>query len=208
ALVEDRAVFAEMIIKNEKRHAKVSQHEGKSHLHAFLKQKLADGCICRPFDHFQKMFPAEAPLVFVELSLGDTVQGRVYIRLHKEVPNIRENVVQNFTGQRGPSLRGVKFDYRNSDWLETAGLPFSEVPVIRDSNGRSKAKRGDVVGYFARGYLEEICFQVSATCSYSSDCCVFGHVEAGGMDVIQTCCDNYRDNYVTISDCGLVLEQE
>ncbi|CAL4096309.1 unnamed protein product [Meganyctiphanes norvegica] len=208
ALVEYKDRYAEMIIKDEKRHAKVSKHEGKSHLHAFLKQKVSDGCICRPFDHFQKMFPIEAPLVFVDLSLGDTVQGRVYIRLHKEVPNIRENVVQIFTGQRGPSLRGVKFDSCNSDCLATADLPFSEVPVTRDSNGRGIAKRGDVLGYFGHGYLRLIYFQVSASCNYPSDWCVFGHVEADGMDVIQTCYDKYSPNNVTISDCGLVLEQE
>ncbi|CAL4128226.1 unnamed protein product, partial [Meganyctiphanes norvegica] len=48
ALVEDKVVFAEMTIKNEKRHAKVCQHEEKAHLHTFLKQKLSEDCLCRP----------------------------------------------------------------------------------------------------------------------------------------------------------------
>ncbi|CAL4076527.1 unnamed protein product, partial [Meganyctiphanes norvegica] len=47
-LKEDKDVFSEMKIKDEKRHGKLSQHEESIFIHSFQKQKVVEGHICWP----------------------------------------------------------------------------------------------------------------------------------------------------------------
>ncbi|CAL4063989.1 unnamed protein product, partial [Meganyctiphanes norvegica] len=46
ALKEVKEVYTEMVLKDEKRNAKLTHHEERIHLHTFLKQAVADDCIC------------------------------------------------------------------------------------------------------------------------------------------------------------------
>ncbi|CAL4141179.1 unnamed protein product [Meganyctiphanes norvegica] len=159
------------------------------------------------------MLPSEASLVFMELTLGSAVQRRMYIRLDKTLPNTRGYMVELFTGQRGPTFRGIKFDACNSYKMYTGStLPFSKATFTFDKSGGSIAKHGDVIGWLRSGYLQHIFFYVSDPSStldfgkeYTSECIVFGHVDEGSLDVLKACHDNHSRG-VTISDCGLVLE--
>ncbi|CAL4224962.1 unnamed protein product, partial [Meganyctiphanes norvegica] len=102
---------------------------------------VADGSIFIPFDQLQKMIPEKTSLVFVELSLGGTMKGRIIVRLDNNLPNIRENIVQIFSGQKGSSLTGRAFINHKKD-IEIKNLAFSNIPVIPDSNGRTISKQG------------------------------------------------------------------
>ncbi|CAL4187116.1 unnamed protein product [Meganyctiphanes norvegica] len=208
ALEEGKTVYAKMVLKDEKRNAKLTQHEEKIHLHTFLKQAVSDNSICMSFDQLQKMISMDASLVFIELSLGGSVKGRVYIRLDKELPNIRKNFIHIVTGQKGPTVAGIKFGAKDSNVIEAGSLPFSELRFTRDSIDKTKAKRGDILGYINNGYLQDLAFFSAAppkTFDYESDWSVFGHMEAG-MDVVLECYDELRSG-VTVSDSGLVLEK-
>ncbi|CAL4078931.1 unnamed protein product, partial [Meganyctiphanes norvegica] len=207
ALKEGKQVYAEMIIKDETRNAKLTHHDEGIYLHTFLEQVVADDCIRMPFDRVQKMIPVDASLAFIELSIGGSVKGRVYVRLNKEMPNIRDNFIHIVTGKRGPTLTGVKFNGKNSYGIAAGSLPFTELRFTRDSIEKTKAKRGDVIGCFYDGYLQHLEFFVAAppiTIDYPSYWSVFGHVEAG-MDVVLECHDKF-DFGITVSDSGLVLE--
>ncbi|CAL4065660.1 unnamed protein product, partial [Meganyctiphanes norvegica] len=165
------------------------------------------------FDQLQHMLPAEPSLVFIEISIHGTVEGRVYIRLKKDLPKIRDYVVQLVTGQGGPAMVGIKLNDRNEGCAVYAkDMPLSEMKFTPDSNGSSTAQYGDVAGLFKRGYLDYILFYFAAPPSkrdygvFSKGWSVFGCVE-DGMDVIKACHDNCSSN-VKIADCGLVIEQK
>ncbi|CAL4068535.1 unnamed protein product, partial [Meganyctiphanes norvegica] len=210
---EGKKVYAEMIIKDEKRHAILTKHDHNIDVHPFLKQAVSDGSVCMPFDRLQKMIP-EAPLIFLELTLGRTVKGSVKIRLDKNLTKTRDYIVQIVTGQRGATMVGISLSHHHMYGLYQTSLPFSEMKFTPDSNGKSIAKRGDVTGFLSSNkYLQEIFFHMTIppnTYDYDSHhgrgFCVFGHIEEG-MDVIQECYDNYSSG-VKISDCGLVIKQE
>ncbi|CAL4102114.1 unnamed protein product [Meganyctiphanes norvegica] len=209
AFEEEKVVYAEKLINNEIRHAKLSKHDQNIDVHPFLKQTVSDGSVCMPFDRLQKMI-SEAPLVFLELTLGLTVKGRVLIRLNKELPNNREYVVHIVTGQTGPTLVGIALSNSNKNYgLYSNALPFSETKFTPDSNGSSIPKRGDVICFLGNMYFQQILFHVAMSPTnhtYGSGFCVFGHVEEG-MDVIQECYEN-SSSTVVISDCGLAIEHE
>ncbi|CAL4078061.1 unnamed protein product, partial [Meganyctiphanes norvegica] len=133
ALKENKAVFSEMEINYEKRHAKLSQHEESIFFHSFQKQNVAEGHICWPLDRLQKMIPPDASLVFVDLTVNGAVMGRAKLRLHKNLPNLREYLVHIFTGQRECVLAGREFNWHNSAHLRIHNLPFSDMKVTRDS---------------------------------------------------------------------------
>ncbi|CAL4065866.1 unnamed protein product [Meganyctiphanes norvegica] len=210
ALNENKDVFSEMVIKDEERHAKLSQNEESIFIHSFQKQKVSEGHIFWPLDRLQKMIPPDASLVFVDLLMNDSVMGRVQLRLHKNLPNIREHLVHIFTGQQEGIMVGRQVNnHFVSELLGITNLPFSGMKVTRDSNEGSTAQHGDVFGYFGNGYLKHIYFYVAVppkANDYGSNCCVFGRVEKG-MDIVKACHDKSNSN-VVISDCGLVLEQE
>ncbi|CAL4159222.1 unnamed protein product, partial [Meganyctiphanes norvegica] len=211
ALREEKDVYAEMVIKNEKRHAKLSQHDENICLHLLRTQTIEDNCISMPFDRLQNMIPDEASLVFFEFSLGGVVKGRVLVRLNENQPNIMENVVHIVTGQRGPSLHGIKLNYRDSNAIGVKKLAFKDIPVTPDSdnNERVTPKIGDIFGNFSKGYLQEFYFYVGVqpnTYSYPSAWCIIGNVE-DGLDILVECHEKYSSG-VEISDRGLVIEQE
>ncbi|CAL4149345.1 unnamed protein product, partial [Meganyctiphanes norvegica] len=226
-LKEVKGVYAEMIIKDEMRNAKLTHHEERIHLHTFLKQDVATDCICIPFDRVQKMIPVDASLAFIELSIGGSVKGRVYVRLNKRLPNTRDHFMQIVTGQRGPTLTGVKFTWNDNDVIAAESLPFTELrlttpqflgaffgtfwvfieDVFNTLFQKNKAKRGDIIGDIKDGYLDDLQFFVAApprTHDFGRHFTIFGHVEAG-MGVVLECHDKY-DSGVTVSDSGLVLE--
>ncbi|CAL4076100.1 unnamed protein product, partial [Meganyctiphanes norvegica] len=204
-LKEEKDAYIEMIDKDIKKHAKLSQHEERILMHSFSTQAVADNSICIPFDQMEKMIPDNASLVFVELTLGGAVKGRVIVRLDKNLPNIRENIVKIFSGRIGPSLSGRELD-NYTESFGMSNLPFSQIPVTPDSNGRTIAKQGDVTGYFKAGYLQVISFTTAAppkTYDFTPGWCVFGNVEEG-LDILLECHTN-RKRDVIISDCGLVI---
>ncbi|CAL4144589.1 unnamed protein product, partial [Meganyctiphanes norvegica] len=208
-LKEEKYVYAEKIIKNETWHAKLSHHEENIHYHSFQKQAVEGGCIIMPFERIQKIIPEETSLVFIEFTLARTVKGRVLLRLEKNLANIREHIVQLVTGKQGPSFVGTNFSNDGTLGLYQNGLPFSEIKFKGDKSGRSKGKKGDVIGYFVNGYLQHIRFYVApppTTYDFGSEYCVFGHIEKG-INIIQECCGSCS-NGVSISDCGIVLEEE
>ncbi|CAL4151188.1 unnamed protein product [Meganyctiphanes norvegica] len=209
AFEEGKEVYAEMIVKDQKRHAKLTKHDHNIEVHPFLKQAVSDCSVCMPFDRLQKTIP-EAPLIFLELTLGGTVKGRVHIRLDKNLPKARDHFVQIVTGQRGPNLMGTALSQNTNLGLYKTDLQFSEMKFTLDNNGRYIAKRGDVTGYFGPSYLSSVYFHVAMpphTNNYrSTSYYVFGHVEEG-IDVFQECYDDIRRG-VHFSDCGLVIEQE
>ncbi|CAL4245960.1 unnamed protein product, partial [Meganyctiphanes norvegica] len=167
------------------------------------KQTVADGCISWPFDRIQSIIPEDVSLVFVELSLNETIKGRIHIRLNTELPNIRENVVNIFTGQMGPSLVGVVLSYHKSYGLySNSSLPFNEMKVACDSNGRSTSKTGEIIGYFGSGYLTHLYFHMPAPPkpdNYGNGWIVFAQIEEG-MDVMEELAK--QGSGATISDCG------
>ncbi|CAL4152431.1 unnamed protein product [Meganyctiphanes norvegica] len=198
-----------MVIKDEKMTAKLTHLEEKIHLHTFLKQAASDDSIRLSFDRLQRMIPMEASLVFLELSLGGSVKGKVYVRLNKDLPNTRDNFIHIVTGQQGPTLTGVKYNGHTSNYMYADTSSFGEMIFTRDRIERSKAKRGDLIGHFNYGYLKCLHFYVTTpptTLDYGSPWTVFGHVEAG-IDVVLECHDKHSSG-VTVSDSGLVLEQE
>ncbi|CAL4123762.1 unnamed protein product, partial [Meganyctiphanes norvegica] len=204
--LKSKEVYVETVIKYQKRFAKLSQHKESIHVHPFLKQGVSDGCISTPFNLLQKMIP-DAPLVFMEMSIGDAVIGLVRIRLDKNLPFISDHIVQIFTGQKGSTLSGRRFNNRGDIGLYINFLPFSEYEFTPDKNGTSTAKQGQVTGQFKMNYLSSIYLHTSMTAhAYGSDYHVFGHVEEG-MGVIQACLGKNK-SIVKISDCGLVIGQE
>ncbi|CAL4139559.1 unnamed protein product [Meganyctiphanes norvegica] len=209
AFEEEKGVYAEMVISNEKRHAKLTKHGHNIDVHPFLKQTVSDGSVCMPFDRLQKMIP-ETPLIYLELTLGGTVKRRVYVRLNNNYPNTRDNFVHIVTGQRGRTLVGISLVTDSSYGLWLQFFSLSDVKFTPDSlNGSCTSKRGDVTGLVGNRYLQQIYFHVNMppdTCDHGSNCRVFGHVEEG-MDFIQECYDNDSSG-VQLSDCGLVIEQE
>ncbi|CAL4079112.1 unnamed protein product [Meganyctiphanes norvegica] len=207
---EEKDVYTEMIVNDEKRHAKLSKLDRNIDIHPFLKQAVPDGTVCMPFARLQKMIP-ETPLVFLELEIGGTVKGRVHVRLENNLPNTRDYVVQIVTGQRGPTLIGISLPHRDASQGLYQGnyMPFTEMKFTPDSNRRSTSKRGDVTGDFGNSYLQFMFFHIAMpphTHIHGNSRYVFGHIEEG-MDVIQECYDSYSKD-VKITDCGLVIEQE
>ncbi|CAL4140718.1 unnamed protein product [Meganyctiphanes norvegica] len=201
-LEEEKGVYTEIVVNGEKKRAKLSRHQGSVHLNPFLKQAVPDGCIM-PFDRIKKMIP-ETPLVFVELSLFGAVKGKAYIRLDKQLPNIRDHVLHIVTGQQGPTLIGVKFDNYSRNYMRTIPLPSCVMKLTLDSNKISIGKSGEVLGHFADGYLQFIFF-CFGTKDFGSSCPVLGYIEKG-INIVQECHDRYRS--LMISNCGLVIEQE
>ncbi|CAL4194794.1 unnamed protein product [Meganyctiphanes norvegica] len=112
------------------------------------------------------------------------------------------------TGKKRITLAGIYLGKKNDNGLWGGGITISEMKVTIDSNATSTAKRGDVVGYFRSGKLNRFIFYVTGKAkTYENNCfVVLGHVE-GGMDVIQVCHDKHSIG-VTISDCGVVIEQD
>ncbi|CAL4236883.1 unnamed protein product [Meganyctiphanes norvegica] len=208
ALQGDKEVYAEMVIKGENIHAKLSQQDERIIFHRFQKQVVSEDCIFWPFGHLQKVIPYEASLTFMELSLGGTVKGQAFIRLDKNLPNIREYMEHIVTGQKSLTLAGIILDNKNNNGLWAKSIPISKMKVTIDSNATSTSKSGDVVGCFRRGKLNRLIFHIaSKPKTYENDCCVvFGHVEEG-MNVIQECYYNHNSG-VLISDCGLIIEQD
>ncbi|CAL4181423.1 unnamed protein product, partial [Meganyctiphanes norvegica] len=206
---EEIGVYTEMVIEDEKRQAQLSQQEDRIHVHTFLRKTISDGCIYLPFDHLIKMISTEAPRVFIELSLDNIVKGRVLIRLENNPTNIRDYIIHIISGQKGPTLHGVKLNGSNNGLdMYSTNLPFSNMKVECDSSGKSTAKRGDMIGQFSPGYLQILWFYVAAppkTTDYGKDRRIIGHVEEG-IDVIQECY-NKLSSGVTVSDCGLVIEK-
>ncbi|CAL4124369.1 unnamed protein product, partial [Meganyctiphanes norvegica] len=125
ALEEGKALYVEIIINEEKRHAKVSQYKENICLHSFLTQSVAEDLTCLPFQRLQKMIFEDASLIFLELSQHGIMKGRATVRLCKDMPNIRENIVQIVTGQQGPPLNGMSFDYRNYENIGINNLQYS-----------------------------------------------------------------------------------
>ncbi|CAL4086462.1 unnamed protein product, partial [Meganyctiphanes norvegica] len=205
ALKEDKEVYVEMVIKDEKMYAKLSQQDERINIHTFRKQIVSDDCTCWPFGHLQKEIPYEASLTFMDLSLGGTVRGRAFIRLNKNLPNIWQFMEHLITGQKGLTLAGRNLELKSDNEMWAPGITISEMSVPLDSNATSTAKRGDVVGFFPRGKLNQFIFYVTGKPkTFSSHCLVLGHVEEG-MDVVQSCYDHHNSG-VMISDCGLVIE--
>ncbi|CAL4227590.1 unnamed protein product, partial [Meganyctiphanes norvegica] len=206
ALKEKNGVYVEMVIKNEKRHAKLSQLEKSFIFHPFTKQTVTDGSKCMPFDRFQKEISEDASLVFLELTLGDTIKGCIKVRLDKNLPNTSEHIVHIVTGHRGPSMKGIGLCKSKTIGLCNTSLPFSGIRFTHDSSRRSIAKTGDLIGFFPNGYLQYLYIHVDAqpnTFDFSimaNPYWVFGHVEEG-FDILQVCYDNYKKG-IKISDCG------
>ncbi|CAL4215694.1 unnamed protein product, partial [Meganyctiphanes norvegica] len=208
-LKEEKKVYAEMIKKDIKKHAKISQHEERTFLHSFSEQTVADGSVCIPFDELQKMHPENTSLVFIELNQGMAKKGRILVQLDNDLPNIRKNIVQIFSGQMGPSLAGRLFGGYFKDDISMSNLPFNQIPVTPDSNWKTIAKQGDVFGKFSNGYLNILGFYVASppkTHDYSNNCRVFGSI-VDGLDILLECHNN-NIRSVSISDCGLVIEHE
>ncbi|CAL4113254.1 unnamed protein product [Meganyctiphanes norvegica] len=126
-LKEDKAVYVEMVIKNETRHAKLSQHEKSFNLHPFIKQTVSDGSKYMHFERLQQEISEDAPLVFIELTLGNTIKGCIRVRLNKTLPNTSEHIVHIVTGQKGPSMKGVTLSYSDTYGLCNTSLPFSDI---------------------------------------------------------------------------------
>ncbi|CAL4162789.1 unnamed protein product [Meganyctiphanes norvegica] len=212
ALREEKDVYVETIIKNEKRHAKLSQQEENIYVHSFQAQSLVDDCISVPFNRMQKMIPKETSLVFWEMSLNEEVKGRMHIRLENNLPIIRDIILQIVTGQQGPYLRNHKMYCKHNYDIQAYSSRFSEMPVTLNNSEKTVAKRGDVIGYFGSGYLSYIYIYLATspiTYDYGNKYCVFGKLE-DGLEVIQACADIYntKGGNMRISDCGLVIEQE
>ncbi|CAL4099158.1 unnamed protein product [Meganyctiphanes norvegica] len=209
ALKEKKQVYTEIVIKDvQKMYGKLSQNEENIYFHTFFKQTVADDCICMPFDRLQKLIHNEPSLVFLELTLGGVVKGRVHIRLDQKIPKISENTIKILTGQHGPTLRGMKFNNSSDHFISLTKLPFKEIPVTIGSSGRTIPKIGDVRGYFINGYLETLYFYVNppSIVNIMDNLCVIGCIE-DGLDIIQECNNNYGSG-VEISDCGIVIKLE
>ncbi|CAL4102772.1 unnamed protein product [Meganyctiphanes norvegica] len=207
-LKEGKEVYTKMVIQGETRHSKLSQHEQYIYLHFFRKQALPDRIQFIPFDNLQKMI-FEAPLIFLEMSLGGVVKEYIQLRLNRNMPNIRDNFVHIVTGQRGPSLKGLHFKGRRlyKD-IYVANLPFKNITVTPDNFGIPVPKEGDILGYFQNNYLQNLfIFAGNPTEKRGfEECCCFGSIE-DGLDVLKECYDNHSRG-VIISDCGLVIEQK
>ena len=188
-----------MVIKDGKLYGKLAQQDGKIFIH-FLKAQTISA------ESLEMMLP-EAPLVFLELSQDGVVQGRVFVRLDKDLPNIKENIPTIFSGKRGKSLAGIKLSYHTTiknPYLHSSTSSLKDIPVKCDINGSSDAKCGDVAGYVCRGYLEHL-FLLDGSYKFDKDLCrVFGNIESC-MDILQECCK--RRTVKEITDCGLVLER-
>ncbi|CAL4094306.1 unnamed protein product, partial [Meganyctiphanes norvegica] len=206
-LAEEKGVYAEMVIKNEKRHAKLSEHEKGVYFHSFIKEVVADDCICIHFDQLQKSI-SDASLLFFELSVGGIKKGCVLVRLDKTLPNISENILQIVTGQHGPTLRWEALNNKDNHNIRAIGLPFKEIPVTLDPGAKSTAKYGDVIGNFGCGFLATLFFYVATQSPkyFGKNYGVFGNV-VDGMDIIHECHDKFSQG-VLISDCGIIIEHE
>ncbi|CAL4122035.1 unnamed protein product [Meganyctiphanes norvegica] len=216
AIKEEKDVYAEMVILNETRHAKLSHHKDYILLHPFEKQAVADGSIFMPFDRLQKMIPDVASLLFLKLTLGGVVKGHVFVRLYNDA---RDYFVKMFTGQQGVSLNGNLFDDYFEDHIGCKNITLNINLIPPGNNGRVTAKRGSLVGQFGQEWdryhtyvwrrFLSMYFYVGIpgrTHKLGSNNFVFGDIE-DGLDVVQECLYNYSSG-VKISDCGLVIENE
>ncbi|CAL4169252.1 unnamed protein product [Meganyctiphanes norvegica] len=207
-LKEDGNVYAEMIIKDEKRHAKIAHHEDSIYFHSFQAKTDTAGSMCMPFDRLQNMIPDEASLVFLELSHKGIVRGNLVVQLDKTLPHINECIVQIVTGEQGLSLCGTLLYYDGVRCMRNMNMPLSAVKVSPDRYEKI-AKPGDVIGYFGSGYLQHIYFYIATSPNefeFDKHHSVFGTIK-DGLEVLKDC--QYKiKNRVKISDCGLVINLE
>lgn len=204
ALKEGEDVYTEKIIKGFRKHAKLTQHEQGLFVHPFQTQAVADSWIVMPFDRLQNMIPEEVSLVFMELSIGSDVKGNVLIRLDTRLPNIREHMVQIFTGLKGPSMKDVKFVNACRSLYTSDLSQFEDIPVSPDCSGSAGTfKRGDVLADYSSGYISQMFFPIVKFEYTNSDRCIIGQIEEG-LDIIQ----EFYTKHPKISDCGLVTERD
>ncbi|CAL4133336.1 unnamed protein product, partial [Meganyctiphanes norvegica] len=144
----NKNVISEMAVKDKKMHDKLSKHEKRTFIHSIQKQTVTDGHICCPVDCVLKMIPADASLVFMDVTLEGAVMGRIQIHLQNKLPKIRDYLVHIFTGQRGDTLVGKQFNHVMSEVFGINQLQFSGMKVTLGSNVGSTAKHGDVCGWF------------------------------------------------------------
>ncbi|CAL4127165.1 unnamed protein product, partial [Meganyctiphanes norvegica] len=136
ALEEELDVYVELVIKEEKKHGRLSKHEENIYFHTLRTETITDGCICIPYELAQKMIPVEASLAFLEISHGGIVKGNVIVRLDKELPIIREHFAVIVSGQSGLTLRGANMNFTYTPQNDDSGccigatdLKFSEIKV-------------------------------------------------------------------------------
>ncbi|CAL4240675.1 unnamed protein product [Meganyctiphanes norvegica] len=207
ALKERKDVYVELNVNDKKLHATLLEHHRNICFHPFSSQTVKEASISIPFDGLQKMIPKEPSLVFLELTLGSVVKGRILVRLNENLQKIRKSIVQIVTGQKGSSLIGVKLTGHRSHDIYTHSLLLQGIPVTPDKRLISTAKKGDVLGAFGDGYLSQIYLYVDTTPStsdYTRYRHIFGNIEAG-LDILMECY-NKHGNGVKITDCGFVIE--
>ena len=119
----------------------------------------------------EEMLPSKPSMVFVEFSVGTTVQGTIKIQLHKKLPNLRDNFVQIVMGKTGKGLRGIGLSANVSGGYIYGNCKFSDYHVEYDRNAISVSKQGSAVGNFVSGYLPDLFLYVgrSPSATYEWD---------------------------------------
>ncbi|CAL4124279.1 unnamed protein product, partial [Meganyctiphanes norvegica] len=206
-LLEGQLVSPITSVKGEEHTWSLSLKNEMIHMHMLAKESPPFGAVIIPYEQLVPLRIELPSLVFIELSYRGVVRGRVYIRLLNDLPQCAQNMRLLCTGERGTSLKGLRFNFGNDDWLR-ASLPSSMrmERVTRDEAANTyDAVEGDVVGGWMRGEpLSMLYLQHGPSFSYPT-AVVFGKIKSG-LSIVKRCSDVYCIEEVEVSDCGIVLE--
>ncbi|CAL4124468.1 unnamed protein product, partial [Meganyctiphanes norvegica] len=202
------SISAETTVEGRKATAKLSSKDGKLHAHSFKYDISQKGAKIVQYEKVLSHLCKPLTLLFMDLSHRTAYQGRVYIRLRPELDDFIKNIPHIFTGKEGNYILGNTCIY--SGGLHLWFIINKPVNGISKRNGSDFfPKYGEVFCYSNGTSIQymHVCVSNASTMRYGSAYSKIGYVEAG-LEVAKSCRGKGWDEqeYITISDCGLVLE--
>ncbi|XP_045587333.1 uncharacterized protein [Procambarus clarkii] len=210
-------VWAVMDIDGRRRCAKMVTVDDRLYLSALREGDPPIYTHTMPYRNVRRLVDETCVRIFLELTWGGKVQGKVCIKLLNTAPRTRQFFFL-CSGERGPSYSSTSFfevesrgqpgervwggDYENNDGSGGSALPGL---IMGDLNVQT-VTAGLVAGYcYGDEHRKPSHFVI-----YNNDCpvayeeCPIGKVESG-MDLVRAAAKLANVQEAIVSDCGIVL---
>ncbi|CAL4124500.1 unnamed protein product, partial [Meganyctiphanes norvegica] len=154
---------------------------------------------------------SESTIVFMDLSVGNSNLGRLYIQAFGDRPRGKQ-FIKLALGTEGPTFKGSKSfvkwgNVALEEYVTETGLP-SKKPLITThrEDHYGKRLRGRLFPWTGLGFTDTAGFEIIRWNDEEDESHgYFGYVVAG-MNVIERAISRYGIDEVTVSDCGIVLD--